>query len=190
MSNFSQPYTINNWKKWLESYQPNLKYPDDTFALEVCKLALQAVELGNFGIGCVLVDTNSNIIVKEHNQVFHPYFHSARHGEMVVMDSFEETYKEVTSMRGYTLYTSLESCPMCMARLITSRCEKVIHVANDPTGGMVHLKENLPSVWIELAQKQTFAKAKCSRELKEAAHLIFMLNAKELNERLNQRLDT
>lgn len=189
MSNFSKPNTINNWKKWLENYQPNFKYPDEIFALEVCKLALQAVELGNFGIGSILVDANSNIIVKEHNQVFNPYFHSARHGEMVVMDSFEEKYKEVTSMRGYTLYTSLESCPMCMSRLITSGCEKVIHVANDPTGGMVHLQKNLPSVWIELAKRQTFAKAECSIELEEAAHFIFMLNVKELNERLRQRLD-
>ena len=169
------------------SYRPNPCFVDDFYALEACKLALQAVVSGNFGIGCIVVDPNGVIVAKGHNQVFYPYFRSDRHGEMVVMNKIEEYNRSTNGMKGYKLYTSLESCPMCMARLITSGCESIIHVADDPSGGMVHLKDNLPPMWIELAKTQTFNKARCSLQIEEAAKSIFFLNAEELNERLLKR---
>lgn len=181
------PNNIDEWEKWLEEYQPKPSYPDDFQALETCKLALQAVKFGNFGIGCILVNPAGEIVVKGHNKVFNPYFRSDYHGEMVVMDMFEDDYKDVTTMKGYKLYTSLESCPMCMARLITSGCETVLYVAGDRTGGMVHLKENLPEVWKNLAKRLKFGIAECSEELREAANEIFLLNVKDLNDRLIRR---
>lgn len=187
MTSFNQNQTTRYWKRFLETYQQDSEYADEDFALETCRLALQAVELGNFGIGCIIVNPNGRIVAKGHNQVFNPYFRSDRHGEMVVMENFEEHDQHVTSMKGYTLYTSLESCPMCMTRLITSGCETVLHVADDPNGGMVHLRNNLPPVWTELAKRQTFTKANCSAKLEKAAQEIFMLNAEDLNERLRKR---
>jgi tRNA(Arg) A34 adenosine deaminase TadA len=180
--------SINHWKQFVNSYKFNSIFSDDYFALETCKLALEAVESGNFGIGCIIINCDNEIVARGHNQVFHPYFRSDRHGEMVVMEKFEDQYREVSNMNGYTLYTSLESCPMCMTRLITSSCEQVLHIADDPLAGMVHLKDNLPPIWIEFAQRQTFAKANCSVELQEAAQQIFMLNVEELNSILLQRL--
>jgi cytosine deaminase len=182
-----QDASVNDWKAFLASYRPNPDYADDVFALETCKLALQAVELGNFGIGCLVVNPKGEVVAKGHNQVFYPYFRSDRHGEMVVMETIEDTCRELNGMKGYTLYTSLESCPMCMARLITSGCETIIHVADDPLGGMVHLKDNLPPMWIELSKSQSFRKASCSTQLEAAAQQIFLLNAESLNERLRQR---
>ena len=182
-----QNATINDWQRILDSYPQNPDFIDDFFALETCKLALQAVESGNFGIGCIVVNPNGVIVAKGHNQVFYPYFRSDRHGEMVVMNKIEENNRTSNGMKGYKLYSSLESCPMCMARLINSGCETIIHVADDPSGGMVHLKHNLPPTWIELAKAQNFVKAKCSSQLEEAAQSIFMLNAKDLNERLRAR---
>lgn len=187
MSEYNQISSISYWKEFLESYQVNALFCDDLFAWETCKLALQAVEFGNFGIGSIVVDAQGEIVSRGYNQVFHPYFRSDRHGEMVAMETFEDQYREVTSMKGYTLYTSLESCPMCMARLITSGCGKVLHIADDPLGGMVHLRDNLPPVWRELVQRQFFSKAKCSALIEEAAHHIFMLNVEKLNSCLLQR---
>jgi tRNA(Arg) A34 adenosine deaminase TadA len=182
-----QDASINDWRQFLYAYKLNRDYKDDFFALETCKLALQAVELKNFGIGCIVLNPHGVIVAKGHNQVFYPYFRSDRHGEMVVMDKIEDTHRQTIGMKGYTLYTSLESCPMCMARLITSGCETIVHVADDPCGGMVHLKDNLPPMWIDLARSQNFVKARCSTELEEAAKHIFLLNAEELNERLRRR---
>ena len=145
MSKFYPINSIRYWKEFIESYKHNSLLFDDFFAWETCKLALQAVESGNFGIGSIIVDSQDEIVARGYNQVFHPYFRSDRHGEMVAMEKFEDQYREVATMKGYTLYTSLESCPMCMTRLITSGCEKVIHIADDPLGGMVHLKDNVAS---------------------------------------------
>jgi len=84
-------------------------------------------------------------------------------------------------MAGYTLYTSLESCPMCLARLITSGVATVKYVAPDTQGGMVHLMGNLPPIWQELAKRQTFPQATCSPIVIQSAFEIFMMNADQLN---------
>lgn len=188
----SLPTTIAGWKKWLDAYQPKAAYPDDAPSLESVKLALEAVEAGNFGIGCVLHDPGGKEVVRGNsNHVFKPYFRSDFHGEMVVMDAFEDKYRDVTSMKGYTLYTSLESCPMCMARLITSGCGIVLYVAPDKTGGMVHLMENLPPVWLDLMRKrkppQVFGQAECSPDLRQAGLAMLALSGPDLNEKLIER---
>jgi tRNA(Arg) A34 adenosine deaminase TadA len=172
----------------VRTYEPNVAdYPDDEWGMITLELAYEAVLLGNFGIGCVLVDPAGNMVASGHNEVFVPYFRSDRHGEMVVMDAFEEDNKSVTSMAGYTLYTSLESCPMCLARLITSGVATVKYLAPDAKGGMVHLMGNLPQIWQELAKRQTFPQANCSPLLIQAAFEIFMINADQLNTQIVNR---
>jgi tRNA(Arg) A34 adenosine deaminase TadA len=186
------PSTIEGWKTWLNAYKPRAAYPDDPPSLECVKLALAAVEKGNFGIGCVLHDPEGKEAVRGNsNHVFEPYFRSDFHGEMVVLDEFETRFRDVASMKGYTLYTSLESCPMCMARLITSGCGTVLYVAPDPTGGMVHLMDNLPPVWLDLMRKrrpaQVFGQAKCSPDLRQAGIAMLALSGPDLNQKLINR---
>ena len=172
----------------INSYQTNVEdYPDEEFGLLSCRLAYQAVQLGNFGIGCVLVDSSGNIVEQGFNELFNPYFRSDRHGEMVVMDTFEENNKSITSMADYTLYTSLESCPMCLARLITSGVGTVKYVSPDLTGGMVHLMTNLPKIWQIFAARQKFPQASVPSLLVQLAFDIFKLNADELNSKIVNR---
>jgi tRNA(Arg) A34 adenosine deaminase TadA len=178
----------NEIENALKSYQPNVSdYPDDFFGQLSCILAYEAVLEGNFGIGCVLVDSSQNVVVQGHNELFNPYFRSDRHGEMVVMDTFEENNKSITSMADYTLFTSLESCPMCLARLITSGVGTVKYLSPDLTGGMVHLMTNLPPIWQELAARQQFPQADVSPTLIELAFDIFMVNADALNSKIVNR---
>lgn len=178
---------INKWKEWLENYKFDAEYSDDDYCWLTCVLALQAVNLGNFGIGSILIDSAGTIEDWGHNEVFSPYFRSDRHAEMVVMDNFENHNQNITKLEGYTLYTSLESCPMCLTRLITSRINKVLHVADDTTGGMTHKLKDLPTIWIELADPQIFSKANCSEELVNASTQILLINVDELNEILKNR---
>ncbi len=86
-----------------------------------------------------------------------------------------------------TLYTSLEPCPMCMARLITSAVNRVLYAAPDMTGGMVHRIEDMPPFWIELGEGKVFSHARSSQELINAANEIFLLNLDELFEKLKNR---
>lgn len=171
-------------KSWLMDYQFNHEYPDDSYIWLTNVLALRAVTYGNFGIGCVLIDGSGNVVVHGHNEIFNPYFRSDRHGEMVVMDKFEDTHRALTDLEDYTLYTSLEPCPMCLVRLITSIANKVLYAAPDMSGGMVHEMKGLPPFWIELSAGKVFTQAKCSQELIKGANDIFLLNANELTEKL------
>ena len=142
----------------LQALEPDTEtYPDDHFAWLTCQLSCEAAERGNFGVGCILVDPSGHVIVKGHNEVFSPYFRSDRHAEMVVMNAFEDRYRAAPALCGYTLVTSLEPCPMCLGRLISSGVETVKYVAPDLHGGMVHLIDDLPPTVRELAHCQTFS---------------------------------
>lgn len=125
-------------------------------------------------------------MVSGHNQVFFPRFRSDLHAEMVVVNMFEMMRAD-ESLRGYTLYTSLEPCPMCMARLITAGVSCVFHVADDPQAGMVHLAHQLPAVWQQLAERQRFGPAQCSPVLKNLATRTFLVNVQRLDGILRAR---
>jgi cytosine deaminase len=178
---------IGNFKAKLSRYQFNTNCKDDPFSWLTCILALKAVYKGNLGIGSILIDKNSQVITEGHNQVFKPYFRSDRHAEMVVMDEFENNNRDVTCLSGYTLYTSLESCPMCLTRLIVSGISKVYHIAPDNKGGMAHQINTMPEIWKDLAKGKSFEQAECSKELIDISTNIFLLNRKELDQLIKLR---
>jgi len=178
---------MGDWKSRLSDYEFNEKHPEDPCAWLTCILALKGVSSGNFGIGCILVDGDYNIVGEGHNQVHKPYFRSDLHAEMVVMNKFEDEHKDLANLKNYTLFTSLESCPMCMARLISSGVKTILHVSPDDRGGMVHKMQDLPEVWPEIARRQIFDQAKCSKDLIDAALQIFLLNVDALDNQLIAR---
>jgi len=86
---------ISKWKTRLQYYEFKEAYPDDKYVWLTDVLALKAVDSGNFGVGCILVDLHGNVVFQGHNEVFNPYFRSDRHAEMVVMDDFEDTHRDI-----------------------------------------------------------------------------------------------
>jgi tRNA(Arg) A34 adenosine deaminase TadA len=179
--------SIGKWRDWLTSYRFHERCPDDDYSWLTCVLALKSVRLGNFGVGSILVAGAGNVVAWSHNRVFAPHFRSDRHAEMVVVDEFEDACQGMTKLESYTLYTSLESCPMCLTRLIISRIGRIAHVADDTVGGMVHRLKSLPTIWIDLASSHSFIRASCSTELRKASTQIFLINADELNNTLKGR---
>lgn len=180
--------TIFRIEEALRSFVPDKKYPDDSLATACIWEAIAAVEEGNFGAGCVITNRFGAVIASGHNQVFCPKFRSDAHAEMVTMDAFEKT-RDLESMRGYTLFASLEPCPMCTTRLISAGCQRVRYVADDDLGGMVRHIHRLPGVWPSLAAppRQDWGKAQCSPKLQQLAWDVFQSNVAELNEKLNRR---
>jgi tRNA(Arg) A34 adenosine deaminase TadA len=177
--------STTKWKTWLNDYQ--FACPDDSFIWIANILALKATDNGNFGIGCVLIDGIGNIVTYGSNEIFSPYFRSDRHAEMVVMDKFEDTHPYIHDKDVYTLYTSLEPCPMCLVRFITSDINKVLYAASDSMGGMVNRMTEMPSLWIELSRGKVLSRADCSQDLIDAANDIFLLNSNELLEKIKNR---
>jgi cytosine deaminase len=172
---------VLEWREWLEGFEYKGGYIDEDYGWLTAVLALRAVSLGNAGVGCVLVEREGEVIVKGHNQVFHPYFRSDLHAEMMVMDRFEDLKLDI-SPRDLTLYTSVESCPMCAVRMMGGGIGKVLHLADDLETGMTRRLGDLPPRWVELADEVVFGKADCSDALIEAAWRIFLINIDELFE--------
>ena len=179
---------IEEIQKALKSYVPDIKtYPDDYFAFITCKEAYNSLKQGNYGIGSIMVSPSGDIISRGHNQVFKPYFRSDLHAEMVVLNDFEDRYQDVKDMSGYTLYSSIEPCPMCLARLISTGVGTVKFVMPDANGGMVQAMDNLPPSWINLSKRQSFLQAESSSYVQELVYEIFMFNLPECREKLFSR---
>lgn len=178
---------LNELEEEVESFIPKPEYLHDKFILVTLYEAVAAVKEGNFGVGAVLVRENGEIVQRGHNHVFKPYFRSDLHAEMNVMTKFEERFKDIENLNGLTLFSSLEPCPMCFARLITSGIKNIYYAAIDENGGMVHRLEDMPTEWKKLAQRQEFALAQCSSELRDIALQIFLSTVNENDMKLQNR---
>jgi len=156
----------------------------DVYVIESVKLALKAAEEGNYGVGAILVDPNGKIIIKGHNKVFHPNFRSDMHAEMDVMTEFESKIKTHSNLSDYTLFTSLEPCPMCLIRLIISGIGKIYYAVDDFFGGMVRRIDAVPLQWREIASGRVFKLADCSAQLREFSSDIFMFTVEKNDQKL------
>ena len=171
----------------IDKLVPDKNFPHDPFVIITLQEAVQAALDRNFGVGAVLVRNRNEIVQRGHNRVFSPHFRSDMHAEMDVMTKFEEGHKDIENMDGYTLFSSVEPCPMCLGRLITSGVRKVYYAVIDQDGGMANRLAYMPPEWRELAERQVFALAECSPELSELALRVFMETVEKNDNRLNIR---
>lgn len=169
--------SIKDIKEKLENFIASKE--NDVFSIEAIKEAICSAESGNYGIGAVLVDESTNkILERGHNKIFTEY-RSDFHAEMDLLNKFEtKNGKNSRSLlKNLTLYTSLEPCPMCLCRIITSGVSKIFYIANDIKGGMVHLHNQLPITWQEISKNRTFQKSDCSKELSKLSFQIYDLTS-------------
>lgn len=178
---------VISWKNWLQMYDFHPEYTDDPYAWLTDVLALKSVDSGNYGVGSIILDAEGEIAAFGHNLMYSPSFRSDLHAEMVALNYFEEKNPQITTLKNYTLYTSLESCPMCLIRLISAGINRIFYVSSDPIGGMTDSINLLPPLWKELSEPQVFAKAHCSLDLSNAAIAIMLINAEELLDILKKR---
>jgi len=160
---------------------------DQHLGIVACSEALAAARAGNYGVGALLVDPNGSILAQGRNAVFFPYFRSDLHAEMVVINAFEERHPDVDNMRGYTLVSSLEPCPMCMTRLLMAGVQTVKFLAHDDLAGMVNRKDHFPTAWKRLWHGREFIQADVSESLKRFALDVFPLNLETCRQKLWSR---
>jgi cytosine deaminase len=120
---------------------------------------------------------------------------SDRHGEMVSMDLLEDAISTVpyenqfqTRMpEGLVLYSQLESCPMCVARLASSSISSVRHGAPDNGGGMAHKLCSLPPIFIGLTSVQKWIPSSISKDLIQLCFDCFGINVGTVGTKQNNR---
>lgn len=105
------------------------------------------------------------------------------------LNEFESDHSWVHEQTKLTLVTSLESCPMCMTRLIFAGIGTVLHVCPDDVGGMVQRRRDLPPVFRKITnhRQQVWETARCSEELRDAAFHIWDRSREELDKKLPGR---
>jgi len=172
----------------INAYVSDLQYADDPFILVAVREAMEGRKERNGGIGaCLVREETGEILERGHNQQYEPHFRSDLHAEMALLNRYEERVRITRSydavdrtasnprvhMEGIVLYTSVEPCPMCMARIINSGIKKVYYAAADESGGIGHGIENLPAFWQGMAKGIVVEPARCSPLLKELAQKMF-----------------
>lgn len=90
---------------------------------------------GEVPVGAVLVDPGGQIVARAGNRTRELSDPSA-HAEMLVI---RETCAAIGSERlpGYSLYVTLEPCPMCAAVIANARIARLYYGAADPKSGGV-----------------------------------------------------
>ena len=151
-----------------------------------CILALASVVAGNYGIGALILNQDGEIVIAGHNQIIVPYFRSDAHAEMVVLTDFETRYQN-RDKQGLSLYTSLEPCPMCYTRILTSGMPAIYHVADDQPGGMVSRADTMPEYWRTMQDRHVFARASVRDELRTLSLDILNANINDLDATLRLR---
>jgi len=187
----SEAAELDKLEKAVLSAIPDPRYPHDRFIIVTLKEAIAAKrENSGGGIGaCMVRESTGKIVAVGHNRQFAPYFRSDMHAEMDLINRYEDRLRAVRpsnprQVDGLVLFSSVEPCPMCLARIINSGLKKAYYGAADSDGGMVHKINDFPPFWRNGALGRTFAEADCSPTIKELAARLFHLgqrNAKMSN---------
>ncbi len=187
----SESADLDKLEKTVLSAIPDPHYAHDRFIIVTLKEAIAAKrENSGGGVGaCLVRESTGEIVAVGHNRQFMPYFRSDMHAEMDLITRYEDGVRAVRpsnprQVDGLVLFSSVEPCPMCLARIINSGLKKTYFGAPDPEGGMVHKIDDFPPFWRKGALGRTFAEADCSPAIKELAARLFHLgqrNAKMSN---------
>ena len=105
--------------------------------LEYMKLALEQARVvlrhDRLPVGAVFVDESGHIAARGlKNGVTHPRFDHAEHNAIyqLLWDP-----KGLKNLEGFTVYSTLEPCIMCMSLLMTTRVSRVVYGFPDAYGG-------------------------------------------------------
>jgi tRNA(adenine34) deaminase len=156
---------------------------EDEASWVACIIALSALEDGNYGIGALIVDDDSNVLTYGYNRGCSPTFRSDAHAEMVTISNFEARFPN-QKKDGLTLYTSLEPCPMCYTRILISGIPRVVYVADDDGGGMVQRKDSMPGYWRAMESRCVFSRAVVGEELRRLSWDILLFDMDDLGRRV------
>jgi tRNA(Arg) A34 adenosine deaminase TadA len=212
---------MNNWYE--KALKENKLRPMDKWCKISIDAALDSIAMGNWGIGNVLCympkGTENNPekwveILRGGNRFFtsnskdilstknaKPRFNSHGHGEMIVLDAFEEklskgcydktspnyefhknnpvNFTQINPELGYgmpdgiVLFTQLNSCQMCLSRIGNSGLSRCYWIAPDNAGGAAHRLCDAVPAYFNMLNRQLHTVADASPEMIQFAFEAF-----------------
>lgn len=100
---------------------------DEMFMREAIKICEKGINKGQSPFGAVIV-CNGNIIAKGHNQVWKNTDVTA-HAEIITIRKANKKVKDIY-LKGCTLYSTTEPCPMCFSAIHWAGIDKVVYGAS------------------------------------------------------------
>ena len=103
------------------------------------ELAWESFKNGSLPIAAIIVDVEGNVVSAGRNQILEERFKNRKmaHAEMDALMNLD--YDAHPEIRKYTMYTTLEPCPMCMGSIVMSDVRKLRIATRDPWAGAVNM---------------------------------------------------
>ncbi|MEK4243838.1 nucleoside deaminase [Psychrobacillus sp. FSL K6-2684] len=96
--------------------------------------AEKALEENTYPVGSVIVDEHFNLIAKGRNRV-HPSQDITAHAEIeAIRNAGSAMFDAKIKNKKFTLYSSLEPCPMCTGGILFAKIQRVVWLLNDDEG--------------------------------------------------------
>jgi tRNA(adenine34) deaminase len=107
----------------------------DRFFLEMAlEEAEQASKENTYPVGAVIVDENYNLISRGRNRV-HPSKDTTAHAEIdAIRNAGEAIFNAKIKREKFTIYSTLEPCPMCTGGILFANIKRVVWLLNDDLG--------------------------------------------------------
>jgi tRNA(adenine34) deaminase len=175
----SPKYNYKELENQLNNYEQNsMEFPHDEPSIISIRQGIRAGRFGSVAVGGCLYH-HDELIGENMSKANTPYHRLDLHAEMVLLNELEDRLcdDKKPKMRDYTLFTSQEPCPMCLARICFSQVGKTYYVYRDKhsieTGEQTNL-ERLPEGFQLLASRLEIKEADCAPELKEIARQVWL----------------
>ncbi len=114
---------------------------DDYFLQLAYQEAQKAFLKNEVPVGAVLINPQKKIVSKAHN-LKECHHDGMAHAEILALRKVMKKEKK-WRLDGYTLYSTLEPCPMCAGALLHARIERLVFGALDFKWGAVQSRINL-----------------------------------------------
>ena len=177
---FATPeFTYDELEAQLQAYVPDPeRYPHDEASIISVEEAIRAGRYGNVAVGGCLYH-RGDLIHRDQSKALAPYHRTDLHIEMVLLNQLEDQLCDdpTPRMRDYTLFTSQEPCPMCLARICFNQVGKVFYVYRDgssPEAGAQTNWDRLPPGFRGLGSRIVIEEAQCAPELKEISRQVWL----------------
>ncbi len=95
--------------------------------------AANALEQGEFPVGCVLVHDNQ-VVARGRRRNSRRQTNELDHAEIVALHDLIENYPEIDCSQ-LTIYCTMEPCLMCFAALLLSNVHTIVYAYEDAMGG-------------------------------------------------------